>query len=75
MLEVECTLWPCGRPATGDGVENIGGGGMGPISDTGIGGSGSSDKTMWFGRWWCICCIWLSEDGGGVFLWLSWTGK
>lgn len=35
---------PCGRPAmsVGLGVENIGGGGMGPISDTGIGGSGSS---------------------------------
>lgn len=45
---VECTLGPCGRPPirVGLGVENIGGGGMGPISDTGMGGSGSSDSMM-----------------------------
>jgi hypothetical protein len=30
----------------GLGVENIGGGGMGPISDTGIGGSGNSDNII-----------------------------
>lgn len=30
----------------GLGVENIAGGGMGPISDTGIGGSGKSDKNI-----------------------------
>lgn len=43
---------PCGRPAmsVGLGVENIGGGGMGPISDTGIGGSGSS-LSITPGRW------------------------
>lgn len=36
----------------GLGVENIGGGGMGPISDNGIGGSGNSDRTIWFWFWW-----------------------
>lgn len=31
----------------GEGEENMGGGGMGPISDTGIGGSGSCPD-LWF---------------------------
>lgn len=30
----------------GLGVENMAGGGMGPISDTGIGGSGNSDRNI-----------------------------
>lgn len=56
---------PCNRPAiiVGLGVENIGGGGIGPISDNGIGGSGNSDSRIWFCiEWWCIPSI----CGGGV---------
>lgn len=30
----------------GLGVENMAGGGMGPISDTGIGGSGNSERKI-----------------------------
>lgn len=43
---------PCCRPVkiVGLGVENIGGGGIGPISDTGIGGSGNSDNKIWLGN-------------------------
>lgn len=57
----------CGRPATivGLGVENIGGGGIGPISDNGIGGSGNSDNNIWLCIWWWWC--WPpSVCGGGV---------
>lgn len=68
MLVPEFILFipgPYNRPLTsvGLGVENIGGGGIGPISDNGIGGSGNSDSMT--------CCaviliLVFSIYGGGV---------
>lgn len=63
-------MWDGGgdrRVGTGLGELNMGGGGIGPISDTGIGGSGRSDNIkpgsdIGGGGMLCICFSW----GGGV---------
>lgn len=51
-LQEFCMEHFCLDRAVGLGELNIGGGGIGPISDKGIGGSGSSDRTNWGGS--CI---------------------
>lgn len=48
----------CRKSIVGLGELNIGGGGIGPISETGIGGSGNSDKVKVL----ALLCL----SGGGV---------
>lgn len=52
----------------GLGELNMGGGGMGPISDTGIGGSGSSESVKVLG------CRWRSAGGGVMSLVVGQSG-